>query len=83
MTNLLSFTARVSGDRGEENGLDDVHLLVGEEIQWRISLVVFFVEKDPAAEATDAPQPYGSLCNLCDEDNQFFFTFPSNGAPVE
>jgi hypothetical protein len=36
--------------------------------------------KGPAAEATDAPQP-------CDEDeekgDQFFFIFPSNGAPVE
>jgi hypothetical protein len=45
------------------------------------------VEKGPAAEATDAPQPKGSLCNPCDEDeekgDQIFLIFPSNGSPVE
>ena len=40
MTNLVSTTARVSSDRGGENGLDDVHLFVGEEMQWRIFLAV-------------------------------------------
>jgi hypothetical protein len=36
----------------------------------------FLVEKGPAAEATDAPQPEGLLCNPCHEDeekdSQFF-----------
>jgi hypothetical protein len=31
--------------------------------------------KGPAADATDASQPWGFLC--------YFFVFPSNGAPVE
>jgi hypothetical protein len=47
----------------------------------------FFVVKGPAADATDAPQPYGLLCHPCDEDEEkddvLFFIFPSNGAPVE
>jgi hypothetical protein len=33
-------------------------------------------EKGPAADATDAPQPWGLLCNPCDKDkekgDQFF-----------
>jgi len=40
VSNLLSTTARVCRDGGGENDLDDVHLLVGEEMQWRISLAV-------------------------------------------
>jgi hypothetical protein len=36
MKNLVSTTAGVSGGRGGENALDDTHLFVGEEIQWRI-----------------------------------------------
>jgi hypothetical protein len=38
--------------------------------------------KDPAAEATDAPQPCGLLCNPVMKMISFF-VFPSNGAPVE
>jgi hypothetical protein len=30
----------------------------------------FFVVKSPAADATDAPQPEGLLCNRCDEDEE-------------
>jgi hypothetical protein len=37
---------------------------------------VVVVVKGPAANATDAPQPLGLLCNPCDEDeekdDQFF-----------
>jgi hypothetical protein len=44
------------------------------------------MEKGPAAEATDAPQPSGFV-QPCDEDEDknyvFFFIFPSNGAPVK
>jgi hypothetical protein len=36
MKNLASTTAGVSSSRGGENVLDDSHLFVGEEIQWRI-----------------------------------------------
>ena len=43
------------------------------------------VVKGPAAEATDAPQPKGFLCNpvMKTKDHQFFFIFTSNGTPVE
>jgi hypothetical protein len=30
----------------------------------------FFVQKGPALEATDAPQPSALLCNPCDEDEE-------------
>jgi hypothetical protein len=46
----------------------------------------FFVEKGPAAEATDAPQPWGLLCNPVMKIKRkmiSFFIFPSNEAPVE
>jgi hypothetical protein len=40
--------------------------------------------KGPVADATDALQPLGFLCNPCDEDEQFFLpSFTSNGALVE
>jgi hypothetical protein len=46
-----------------------------------------FVEKGPAADATDASQPYCLLCNtvmkLKRKMISFFLIFPSNGAPVE
>jgi hypothetical protein len=39
----------------------------------------FFVVKGPAAEATDAPQPYGLLCNPMMKTKRkmisFFFNF--------
>jgi hypothetical protein len=44
------------------------------------------VEKGPAAEATDAPQPEGFLCNPVMKMKRkmiIFFIFPSNGTPVE
>jgi hypothetical protein len=36
MKNLVSTTARFPSDVGGENFLDDVHLFVGEEMQWHI-----------------------------------------------
>jgi hypothetical protein len=45
-----------------------------------------FVVKGPAAEATDAPQPGGFLCNPVIRMKRkmiSFFVFPCNGAPVE
>jgi hypothetical protein len=43
----------------------------------------FFVEKGPAAEATDAPQPWRLFVQPCDEDEVSFLIFHFNGAPVE
>ena len=42
-----------------------------------------FMVKGPAEDATDAPQPRGLLCNPVMKVINFFFIFPSNGAPVE
>jgi hypothetical protein len=42
--------------------------------------------KGPAADATDAPQPWDLLCNpgmKMKSKMISFFTFPSNGAPME
>ena len=39
------------------------------------------MEKGPAADATDAPQAWGLLCNPVMKIS--FFIFPCNGAPVE
>lgn len=38
--NLVPLISRACRDRGKENDLDDVHLLAGEVMQWRIFLVV-------------------------------------------
>jgi hypothetical protein len=38
--------------------------------------------KGPAADATDAPQPWGLFCNPVMK-MIIFSTFPCNGAPVE
>ena len=50
-------------------------------------MAVFFLLKDPAADATDAPQPEGLLCKPCDEDKEkdykVFLLLLFNGAPVE
>jgi hypothetical protein len=43
---------------------------------------VLFVEKVPAADATDTPQPWGLLYNRVVKMISFF-VFPSNGAPME
>jgi hypothetical protein len=43
----------------------------------------FFLEKGPAADATDAPADLRHIVQPCDEDDNFFLVFPSNGAPVE
>jgi hypothetical protein len=43
---------------------------------------IFFVVKGPAADATDAPQTPGLLCNPVMKMISFF-VFPCNGAPVE
>jgi hypothetical protein len=53
--------------------------LLSSVFQTLFSLVV----KSPAADATDAPQPRGLLCNPVMKMISFFFVFPSNGAPVE
>jgi hypothetical protein len=42
-----------------------------------------FFFKGPAADATDAPQPWGLLCNPVMMMISFLFVFPCNGAPVE
>jgi hypothetical protein len=42
----------------------------------------FLVMKGPAADATDAPQPWRFLCNPVMKII-IFYPFPSNGAPVE
>jgi hypothetical protein len=39
--------------------------------------------KGPAADATDAPQPWGLLCNPVMKMMIIFCPFRSNGAPVE
>jgi hypothetical protein len=41
------------------------------------------VVKGPAADASDAPQPCGLLCNPMMKMMIIFYPFPSNGAPVE
>jgi hypothetical protein len=49
----------------------------------------FLVVKGPAADATDAPQPWGFLCNPVMKMTMtmiiiiIFCPFPSNGAQVE
>jgi hypothetical protein len=45
----------------------------------------FLVVKGPAADATDAPQPWGLLCNPVMKMTMIiiFCPFPSSGAPVE
>jgi hypothetical protein len=40
------------------------------------------VVKGPAADATEAPQRWGLLCNPVMKMISFFFVFPCNGAPV-
>jgi hypothetical protein len=45
-------------------------------------LLLSFAVKGPAAEARDAPQPWGLLCNPM-MNISFFIVFPCNGAPVE
>jgi hypothetical protein len=52
------------------------------------NFTIFYVVKGPAADATDAPQPYGFLCNPMMKKkmkmSSFFLpSFTSNGAPVE
>jgi hypothetical protein len=47
---------------------------------------IFLAVKGPAADATDAPQPRGLLCNPMMMKMKMmiiFCHFPSNGAPVE
>jgi hypothetical protein len=40
--------------------------------------------KGPAADATDAPQPWRLIVQPCDENDEcFFLIFHFNGAPVE
>jgi hypothetical protein len=48
--------------------------------QWE---VFFFFVKGTTADATDAPQPWGLLCNPVMKMIRVCFVFPSNGAPVE
>jgi hypothetical protein len=44
--------------------------------------IFFFVVKGPAADATDAPQPWDVLCNPV-MNMISYFVFQCNGAPVE
>jgi hypothetical protein len=46
-------------------------------------ILLFFVVKGPAADATDTQQPWGLLRNPVMKIISFFFVFPCNGAPVE
>jgi hypothetical protein len=60
----------------------------GPFIDYPIIFRFFLVVKGPAADATDAPQPWGFLCNPMMKMMMmiiifFFCPFPSNGAPVE
>jgi hypothetical protein len=43
----------------------------------------FFVVKGPTADATDAPQTLGLLCNHVVKIINFVFVFPCNGTPVQ
>jgi hypothetical protein len=45
----------------------------------------FFLDKGPAADATDALHPLRLIVQPCDEDEEDYFSpfFLSNGAPVE
>jgi hypothetical protein len=47
-----------------------------------VKIVHFFFVKGPAADATDAPQPWGLLCKPVMKIISFF-VLPCNGAPVE
>jgi hypothetical protein len=46
-----------------------------------VVVVVVVMVKGPSADATDAPQPSGLLCNSVMK--MISFIFPSNGTPVE
>jgi hypothetical protein len=46
-----------------------------------VHITFFCLVKGPAADATDAPQPWGLLCNPVMKIISFFF--PCNGASVE
>jgi hypothetical protein len=46
-----------------------VHLLVSKSVSF------FYMVKGPAADATDAPQPYGFLCNTVMKMGSFFTKF--------
>jgi hypothetical protein len=35
-----------------------------------LHVTIFLVKKGPAEEATDEQQPWGLLCNLCDEGEE-------------
>jgi hypothetical protein len=56
-----------------------VHLL---GVLGLLLLGIFFVVKGPAADATDALQPWGLLCNPVIKTINFF-VFARNGTPVE
>jgi hypothetical protein len=43
----------------------------------------FFLVKGPAADVTDAPQPWDLLCNPMRKMISIFFVFSCNGATVE
>jgi hypothetical protein len=82
----LSTTNPTWTDPGSNPGLrggSDVFLVWRpfEERTWCFFLGV----KGPAADATDAPQPWGFLCNPVMKMMMIIICcpFPSNGAPVE
>jgi hypothetical protein len=43
-----------------------------------IYILTLFVEKGPTADATDAPEPWGLLCNPCVEDKDDYFFIHSS-----
>jgi hypothetical protein len=59
----------------------------GTGTEFSPSRLLFLVVKGPAADATDAPQLWGLLCNPVMKMTMMmiiiFCPFPSNGAPVE
>jgi hypothetical protein len=61
--------------------METFNLFCGLYLSWHYALL--FV-KDPAADATDAPQAWGLLCNPgMKMITVFFFVFPCNGSPME
>jgi hypothetical protein len=54
-----------------------IHCHIGFTLPFisNIKYAVLFVVKGPAADATDAPHPWGLLCNPYDEADSFFHFF--------
>ena len=59
-----------------------LNMLPSQSSPYVNKICVFLVVKGPAADATEAPQPSGLLCNPVMMIISFF-VFTCNGAPVE